>query len=173
MSFRLAFALVFLAVSVQFLSPRSASAFPWSIDMYRGAAVQTFAAAPRVMPSDTLPVHGEPELTRDQATLKLHNPLNATPDNLAAGKQLFETNCQACHGASGAGDGPVVKAGLLTHPPSNLLTGTARELPDGYIFGTIRAGASTMPSFADAMSPTESWQVVVYLRSLQSTNASR
>src|SRR5262245_49451595 len=33
-------------------------AFPWSTDMYQGAAVQPLEIAPRVMPSGTLPVNG-------------------------------------------------------------------------------------------------------------------
>ena len=136
--------------------------------MYRGDAIQPFARAPRVMPSDALPVHGEPALSREQATIKLHDPLTSTRENIERGKRLFATNCATCHGDNGTGDGPVAKAGILARPPANLVFGASRSLPDGYIYGTIVNGGIVMPSLGDALSPDERWQVVLYVRSLQS-----
>ena len=50
--------------------------------MYRGPEVQPFAQAPRVTPADTLPVHGgEPPMSLEQATIKMHNPLQPTAQN--------------------------------------------------------------------------------------------
>src|SRR5215472_2231992 len=46
-----------LALAIQV--PRRAAAFPWSVDMFRGDAVQPMDQAPRVMPSGTLPINGE------------------------------------------------------------------------------------------------------------------
>jgi len=43
----------------------------------------------------------------------------------------------------------------------------SKNLPDGYIYGYIRNGGIWMPSYNDAMSSNERWQVVVYLRDLQ------
>ena len=56
---------------------------------------------------------------------------------------------------------------LLLHKPANLMTGVSKNLPDGYIYGYIRNGGIWMPSYNDAMSSNERWQVVVYLRDLQ------
>ena len=145
--------------------------FPWDIDMYRGAAVQPLSRAPRVMPSDTMPVdRGEPPMSTEQMTVKLKNPLPGTPENLAHGKDLFLTNCAPCHGESGTGNGPV--AHLLKDQPKNLVTGQSKDLPDGYIYGVIRNGIVLMPSYGDAMSSSERWQVVLYVRSLQQAAAS-
>ena len=47
------------------------------------------------------------------------------------------------------------------------LTGVSKDLPDGYLYGTIRNGGIAMPSYADAMSAHERWQVVTFVRSLQ------
>ena len=103
--------------------------------MYRGPEVQPYAEAPRVTPADTIPVHGEPPMSLEQATIKMHNPLQPTPENLAKGQEQFNTYCAPCHGTSGQGNGTV--AHLLAKPPKNLVTGTSKDLPDGYIYGAI------------------------------------
>jgi mono/diheme cytochrome c family protein len=159
-----------LAVASFVFAAPAAWSFPWDIDMYRGATVRPLTIAPRVMPAGTLPTAsgGElPELpmTRDQMTAREHNPLQATLQNLEAGKNLFTTNCAPCHGDTGRGDGPV--RDLLKTKPKNLATGDSKDRPDGYIYGAIRDGGVAMPSYADAMSAHERWQVVVYVRSLQ------
>jgi mono/diheme cytochrome c family protein len=152
--------------------PAPAGCFPWSIDMYRGPEVQPFAESPRVTPADTIPVHGgEPPMTLEQATVQMHNPLQATPENLAKGKDQFNTYCAPCHGESGQGNGPV--AHLMTKPPDNLIAGTSKDLPDGYIYGAIRDGILTMPSYAQEVPPEQRWQVVMYLRSMQSAAAAK
>jgi cytochrome c553 len=144
--------------------------FPWSIDMYRGPEVQPYAEAPRVTPADTIPVHGgEPPMSLEQATIKMHNPLQPTPENLAKGKEQFTTYCAPCHGESGQGNGPV--AHILAKPPKNLIAGTSKDLPDGYIYGAIRDGVLSMPSYAEEMPAEQRWQVVMYLRSMQSAAA--
>lgn len=146
----------------------AAFAFPWDIDMYRGATVQPLASAPRVMPEGTLPSTGaEPPTSRDYMTTNEHNPLSSTstPEDLAKGKDLFATDCAPCHGDNGKGDGPV--AHLLKTKPTDLVGGAGKDLPDGYIYGTIRDGGVAMPSLADAMSEHERWQVVIFVRSLQ------
>jgi hypothetical protein len=162
-----------------------AHAFPWSIDMFRGAAIQPLDVAPRNMPDGVLPVDGihynnhpgqpdglpgaddqaAPDMKLEAMTVKMHNPLQPTIENLKHGQQLFLTNCSPCHGPTGAGDGSVVH--LLLHKPANLMTGVSKNLPDGYIYGYIRNGGIWMPSYDDAMSSNERWQVVTYLRNLQ------
>lgn len=158
-------------------------AFPWSTDMYQGAAVQPLEIAPRVMPPGTLPVngihynvhYGQPAgmpttaailpMKLELMTVRQQNPLQPTSENLAHGKVLFETVCAPCHGQFGKGDGSVVH--LLAHKPANLLTGVSTNLPDGYVFGYIRNGGIWMPSYDDAMSATERWQIVLYMRDLE------
>ncbi len=147
-----------------------AGAFPWSIDMFRGEAVQPMAQAPRVMPPGTLPIDGVPQMSRETAAATLHNPLKPNAAALAAGKSLFETNCAVCHGSGGHGDGPV--RFLLRIPPADLTAGVAAQRSDGYIYSTIRNGSIVMPSYGDAMSSDERWQVVLYLRSLQQQKVS-
>jgi mono/diheme cytochrome c family protein len=159
-----------LAVAIAIAArPSAAFCFPWSIDMYRGPEVQPYAEAPRVTPADTIPVHGEPPMSLEQATIKMHNPLQPTPENLAKGKEQFNTYCAPCHGESGQGNGTV--AHILAKPPKNLVAGTSKDLPDGYIYGAIRDGILSMPSYAEEMPAEQRWQVVMYIRSMQSAAA--
>ena len=163
------YAAVLLAFA-SFTLPPAAWSFPWDIDMYRGATVQPLAVAPRNMPEGTLPSSGgdsggQLPMTRDEMTAKERNPVAPTLENLAAGKSLYLTNCSPCHADDGLGNGPV--AHLLKTKPKNLVTGLSKHLPDGYLYGTIRDGGIAMPSYADAMSAHERWQVVTYVRSLQ------
>jgi mono/diheme cytochrome c family protein len=148
---------------------RSAQAFPWSTDMFKGAAVQPQEMAPRVMPSGTLPINGIQKMDLEQMTIGMKNPLKETPANLAHGKDLFLNTCQPCHGENADGNGPV--AHLLQHKPTNLLTGVSKNLPDGYIYGYIRNGGIWMPAYADAMSSDERWDVIMYMRSMQAKAA--
>jgi len=161
----------------------AAHAFPWSTDMFQGPEAQPLEIAPRVMPDGTLPVdgihynihYGQPQgmpdaqaippMKLELMTVKMHNPLQPTSENLAHGRALFETTCAPCHGEFGRGDGTVVH--LLQHKPANLMTGVSKNLPDGYIFGYIRNGGIWMPSYDDAMSANERWQVVLYVREMQ------
>ena len=162
-----------LAVAIAIAAiPAPAACFPWSIDMYCGPEIQPFAEAPRVTPADTIPVHGgEPPMSLEQAAIKMHNPLQATPENLAKGKEQFNTYCAPCHGESAQGDGPV--AHILKKPPKTLLAGAIKDRPDGYIYGAIRDGVLSSPSYADEMPAEQRWQVVMYLRSMQSAAAAK
>ena len=140
--------------------------------MYRGPEVQPFAMAPRVTPADTIPVHGgEAPMSLEQSIVKMHNPLLPSPQNLASGKKQFETYCAPCHGEMGDGKGPV--AHLLSKSPKNLITGASKNLPDGYIYGAIRNGVLTMPSYQQEMPAEQRWQAVMYLRSLQAAQKNK
>lgn len=143
-----------------------ACAFPWSIDMFRGDAVQPLAVAPRVMPEGTLPQNGELPISRNDAAEVLHNPLKPTMAHVKVGEQLFATNCAVCHGAAGKGDGPVAYRFKDRYPVTNLLTDTVFQ-DDGYVYATIRDGGLMMPSLADSMSPEERWEVVLFIRYLE------
>lgn len=97
------------------------------------------------------------------------NPLPATAENLKAGKQLYEHNCVACHGATGRGDGPASEG--LDPPPADLAgIGSMPMMSDNYVYWAIAEGGrqfnSAMPAMKGALSDIKIWKLVLYVRGL-------
>lgn len=101
----------------------------------------------------------------------LTNPEADHEEALAAGKELFTTNCVTCHGPEGKGDGE--GAANLDPKPANLADGAMMgDLSDGYLFWRISKGGafepfnSAMPSWEQAFTEEQRWQLVTFVRSL-------
>ena len=59
----------------------------------------------------------------------LKNPVAATATSVTTGQQLFQKNCQFCHGPKGLGDGPLAPKDVK---PANLTDATwVRGSTDG------------------------------------------
>jgi len=157
----------FLALAA--ISPEPALSFPWSIDMFRGPAVQPMATTPRVMPPDTISVDGEPPLST-AASRRLQNPLNPLSKDVGDGAKLYSMYCSVCHGPGGRGDGPA--SSILRTAPADLTSRRAIVMKDGSIYGTIRNGTQIMPPLGDALSRLERWRIVLFVRELQKQNTS-
>jgi alcohol dehydrogenase (cytochrome c) len=91
------------------------------------------------------------------------NPLAASAAAVAAGQTQYSQLCQTCHGPAGQGGdrGPALTTGTFTHGSG-----------DADLFRSIRSGlrGTQMPPFA-ALSDSQIWQLVAYLRSLQSPSS--
>jgi mono/diheme cytochrome c family protein len=95
------------------------------------------------------------------------NPFDPNdPNVLALGQTMYERHCAVCHGPTGAGDGPLAGPGKFPVIPP-VASGVALTLPDGYIYGIIRAGRGLMPSYAARVTHTERWAIVSYVKQLQ------
>jgi mono/diheme cytochrome c family protein len=94
------------------------------------------------------------------------NPLEKTPDALAAGAALFKKHCVMCHGEAGKGDGPATK--FMKPTPPDISTADVKDrLTDGEIFYKITTGKRPMPPMDKKLSETERWQLVYQVRALQ------
>ena len=82
---------------------------------------------------------------------------------LARGAALYETNCRVCHGAQGRGDGPVGRK-FVTKSPVDLHEAYTQDQADGQLFFTLTRGRTLMPFYRDALSATERWDVINYVR---------
>jgi mono/diheme cytochrome c family protein len=133
---------------------------------------------PRLPPEGTVPVAspmGDVPSPFTQAELasvgaELQNPLPATAEVLARGAVVYRNQCATCHGATGAGDGPVVGAGRFPFaPPVN--AGAAVAQSDGYHYAIIRVGRGLMPAYGERITHEDRWAVVHYMRQLQGAPA--
>ena len=91
------------------------------------------------------------------------NPVAAQPDAIAAGSNLYRNNCAQCHGADGNGRG--------SRPPVH--SARIAGATDGDLFWLLKNGQAFrgMPSWGK-LPEGQRWQIVAYLRSMQSQPAS-
>lgn len=80
------------------------------------------------------------------------------------GDTLFHNFCWTCHGMKMAGDGPVAAQFM---PPPDLLAEATRNRSDGFIYMYMRHGGVVMPSYGNAVSSKDAWDIVHYIRSMQ------
>lgn len=109
---------------------------------------------------------------------------NTTPQELQQGKQLYQTNCAACHGETGKGDG--VFAEQLARPdtgkhaemqtgemtvrpvdftdPEHMLAAGSAHLQGKIIRGGMGTG---MPYWGPIFTENQLWALVAYLWTFQ------
>jgi mono/diheme cytochrome c family protein len=97
-------------------------------------------------------------------SMDLENPMAATPASVAAGKQVYRRHCQACHGITGAGDGPA--AMTLRPRPSDLRIHMAAGHTDGQLYFWITEGfaGTAMPAYKKVLAEEERWHVINFIR---------
>ena len=87
----------------------------------------------------------------------------ATPESIAAGRVLYDANCQQCHGPDGRGDGPLAEG--LPLPPADFRV----HIPfhqDSFFFNVIQNGLGTiMPGFGEQLAEDETWNLIHFLQS--------
>lgn len=93
------------------------------------------------------------------------NPLSSDAPTINAGRLLYQTNCAACHGINGKGDGPSA-LGLRPSPGDFTQHMILGKHTDGQAYLWIRDGypQSAMPAWVQRLSDEQIWQLVAYLR---------
>lgn len=159
------------------LSP-AAWALPWNIDMVDSDAIKAYEQVMRPLPEGTMsqpnlltPISYRRNYVRESPEGQALTPktsgldLNLKDEKvLANGERLFNIYCQPCHG-DGQTLGPVAAPGR--YPAVAVLkgdTGRVATKTDGHLFLTIRNGGGLMPGYSWAMTETEMWSVVGYIR---------
>ncbi len=132
--------------------------------------------AMRGNPQNSVPITGTvapgfaygrtPGIATIDSMSSLVNPVAADERSLRNGGQQFRINCSVCHGALGAGDGPVARFGIPSMP-IGAGSNAATRLSDGYLFGIIRNGRGLMPPY-NRLEERDRWDVINYLRAVQS-----
>jgi putative copper export protein/mono/diheme cytochrome c family protein len=95
------------------------------------------------------------------------SPTEFAATAIVHGARLFASNCVACHGAQGHGDGPAAKS--LPLPPADLTASHFWAHNDGELYWfishgiTAPDGATAMPGFAGTLSSEAIWDLIDYL----------
>ncbi len=148
-------------------------AYPWDKDM---VDQPTEKAQESVSPGDPgsvpvsggetmpLPLNDEEAFAMKDAMAGLANPVPASAESIERGKTFYATNCFVCHGTEGRGDGPVGQK-FIEKAPVDLSEAYTQDQTDGQLFFTLTRGRVKMPFYRDALSPSERWDVINYVRS--------
>jgi mono/diheme cytochrome c family protein len=104
----------------------------------------------------------------------LDNPVAATAEVLARGRERFGIYCAACHDRSGSGMGLVLQRAKASSPaafnyavPDLGKEPRLVEAKDGYLYQVIAKGQGTMPAYAHQIPVADRWAIVHYVRALQ------
>lgn len=148
-------------------------AYPWDKDMVDQPSEKAQESVAPPGPG-SIPVTGREivplPLTDQQsdemkdAAAALENPVPATEESIARGKYFYEINCLVCHGENGTGDGPVGEK-FVEKAPVDLNDAYTQDQAVGQLFFTLTRGRATMPFYRDALSPSERWDVINYVKS--------
>lgn len=92
-------------------------------------------------------------------------PFPVTKADLDRGQERFQAYCLMCHGATGFGDGMIVRRGFR-RPPS-FHDERLRAEPLGHFFDVITNGWGAMAAYSDMIPPDDRWRIIAYIRALQ------
>lgn len=92
----------------------------------------------------------------------LKKPFKVTPAILNEGGKLYNTYCISCHGKTGRGDGAPGMS--FTVKPANFHDTRVIRQTDGALYWKMSEGRGAMPPYGKALSETQRWQLVAYIR---------
>lgn len=89
---------------------------------------------------------------------------------LAEGARLYNIYCGICHGTEMDGQGPLFTSGKFASMPPNLKDGKYLHMNEGTIYAAIKFGKNMMGSYASQLDYKQRWQVIAYIKQVQSEN---
>lgn len=92
-------------------------------------------------------------------------PMKVDRPLLERGRERYDIFCAVCHGATGEGDGMVVRRGFPV-PPSYHID-RLKDAPAGYFYDVITNGFGRMYGYAAEIQPRDRWAITAYIRALQ------
>lgn len=94
-------------------------------------------------------------------------PIEIDKAALERGRARFQIFCTACHGATGEGDGMIVRRGFQKPPSFYDDRLQENSTPAAHFFDVITNGWGAMPDYSAQISPEDRWKIIAYLRALQ------
>jgi mono/diheme cytochrome c family protein len=144
------------------------------IDVVRGKNAPNAIAAPVNGQAPFYYENTEEERLRCEQEMT-SNPFPSTEEGLAKAKPLYDIYCGICHGEKGDGQGWLYAMPDAKYPsaPKNLLEDEMINAGEGRYYFAIMYGKNVMGSYAGKLSFEERWQVINYIRALQSKSKSK
>jgi mono/diheme cytochrome c family protein len=108
-----------------------------------------------------------------EAAQSLSNPKAGDTRSILNGRRLWSKHCFTCHGSiedAPYQPGPSAAKFTLPNLPPDLKQDSSKKRSDGYLYGVIHFGAPSglMPPLGHKFSPSEHWDLVNYIRRVQS-----
>ena len=94
-------------------------------------------------------------------------PIEITETTLKRGQDRYNIYCGICHGATGEGDGMVVRRGYRKPPSYFEDRLQEKATPAAHFFDVITNGWGAMPSYAEQIPAEDRWKIIAYIRALQ------
>ena len=128
-------------------------------------------------PQSTTPTSAGP-LTPQPRLPQIALPTGTDPESVALrgailnGERIYQRLCYHCHGRQGKGDNNAYMESIGHKPADHTDLATMQRLSDTEFFLALRDGVKdkrgwlTMPPWASVLTPTEMWDVIVYVRRL-------
>lgn len=99
------------------------------------------------------------------------NTFELTEKDVTEGQRLYMIYCGICHGTALDGNGPLYASGKFAAMPANLKGGAIYQaMSPGRIYHGIVYGKNMMGSYASQLDTRQRWQVVAYIKKIQSEN---
>jgi len=97
------------------------------------------------------------------------NPVAATPESIARGKQKYAVYCTVCHGpgADRAENGLALSKVNAKGMVAPVMLDLSPAFTDGYLYGKIRFGGAVMPPLGYSTTAKERWDIINYVRALE------
>jgi mono/diheme cytochrome c family protein len=106
----------------------------------------------------------------DSAWDSVTSPLDANEKAVVLGSRMYDIYCSPCHGKVDS-EGVIAELGTVANRIAGVIAltgkdGVLKNRSDGRVYSTIRQGAAIMPAYNWAMTDTEMWSIVHYVRTL-------
>ena len=137
--------------------------------MWQTPAVRPHEQPIPVMDAGVVPVRGGEAHYRAADPSALASPFDPrSPEVIEAGKTLYATFCQQCHGIHHDGQGTVGQS--FAPLPTDLRLLRVQQTADGVMFKEISYGVDRpdgrQPPLATTIFPEDRWKIVHYVKSL-------
>jgi hypothetical protein len=92
-------------------------------------------------------------------------PYPVTEAVMERGRERFMIFCYPCHGATGDGQGMIVRRGMT--PPPSFHIDRLKQAPEGHFFDVISNGYGKMYRYDYRIPVDDRWAIIAYVRALQ------